>query len=247
MEHGVRRVEVQVKGPARAARPPCASIQNTGIEVSAIKDVTPVPHNGCRRRSGGGSDMARYTGPVCGSPPGRTNSTRERQGPQGHGAPALPAGRPRPHPPPQRQRVPHAAAEKQKAEVIYGVLERQFRNLRGGHRQSGVTGENLLRLLEQPPRQRGVPRRLGLHRPQARQFVNHGHVTVERHAVTIPSYRVRKGDVVSLVPKAQRMIVIRTTSTTLDRSRRAGSRPATAASRSPSATCPARPHRRARA
>ncbi len=48
MEHGVRRVEVQVKGPGSGRETASRSIQNTGIEVSSIKDVTPVPHNGCR-------------------------------------------------------------------------------------------------------------------------------------------------------------------------------------------------------
>lgn len=48
MEHGVRRVEVQVKGPGSGRDTAVRSIQNTGIEVTSIKDVTPVPHNGCR-------------------------------------------------------------------------------------------------------------------------------------------------------------------------------------------------------
>ena len=49
MEHGVRRVEVQVKGPGSGRDTAVRSIQNTGIEVVSIKDVTPVPHNGCRQ------------------------------------------------------------------------------------------------------------------------------------------------------------------------------------------------------
>ncbi len=48
IEHGVRRVEVQVKGPGSGRDAAVRSIQNTGIEVVSIKDVTPVPHNGCR-------------------------------------------------------------------------------------------------------------------------------------------------------------------------------------------------------
>ncbi len=48
MEHGIRRVEVQVKGPGSGRDTAVRSIQNTGIEVTSIKDVTPVPHNGCR-------------------------------------------------------------------------------------------------------------------------------------------------------------------------------------------------------
>jgi small subunit ribosomal protein S11 len=48
MEHGVRRVDVQVKGPGSGRETAIRSLQSTGIEVTGIKDVTPVPHNGCR-------------------------------------------------------------------------------------------------------------------------------------------------------------------------------------------------------
>ena len=48
MEHGLRKVEVQAKGPGSGRDTAVRSLQNTGIEVSSIKDVTPVPHNGCR-------------------------------------------------------------------------------------------------------------------------------------------------------------------------------------------------------
>ncbi len=48
MEHGVRKVDVMVKGPGSGRETAIRSIQNVGIEVSGIKDVTPVPHNGCR-------------------------------------------------------------------------------------------------------------------------------------------------------------------------------------------------------
>ncbi|MBI2168346.1 MAG: 30S ribosomal protein S11 [Actinobacteria bacterium] len=48
MEHGVRRVDVEVKGPGSGRETAIRSIQNAGIEVASIKDVTPVPHNGCR-------------------------------------------------------------------------------------------------------------------------------------------------------------------------------------------------------
>jgi small subunit ribosomal protein S11 len=48
MEHGLRRVEVQVKGPGSGRETAIRSIQNIGIEVAGVKDVTPVPHNGCR-------------------------------------------------------------------------------------------------------------------------------------------------------------------------------------------------------
>ncbi|NLD76678.1 MAG: 30S ribosomal protein S11, partial [Acidimicrobiales bacterium] len=48
MEHGVRKVDVLVKGPGSGRETAIRSIQNTGIEVTGIKDVTPMPHNGCR-------------------------------------------------------------------------------------------------------------------------------------------------------------------------------------------------------
>ena len=48
MEHGVRKVDVMVKGPGSGRETAIRSLQNTGIEVSGIKDVTPIPHNGCR-------------------------------------------------------------------------------------------------------------------------------------------------------------------------------------------------------
>jgi small subunit ribosomal protein S4 len=109
--------------------------------------------------------------------------------------------------------------EKQKAKYIYGVLEKQFRKTyEEAIRLQGPTGEILLRLLEQ--RLDNVVYRAGWasSRPQARQFVNHGLIQVDGKRVDIPSYRVRKGQVVSLSPKAQKMIVIQHNIDTLDRS-----------------------------
>ena len=108
--------------------------------------------------------------------------------------------------------------EKQKAKYIYGVLERQFRRTyEEAVRLTGPTGENLLRLLEQ--RLDNVVYRAGWAstRPQARQFVNHGLIQVNAKRVDIPSYRVRKGEVVSLSPKAREMIVIQHNIDVLDR------------------------------
>ena len=108
--------------------------------------------------------------------------------------------------------------EKQKAKYIYGVLERQFSNLyKEASRQKGVTGENLLRMLEQ--RLDNIVFRAGWAstRPQARQFVGHGMVNVNGRRVDIPSYRVRKGDVISLRDKSRQMIVIRHNIDTIDR------------------------------
>ena len=109
--------------------------------------------------------------------------------------------------------------EKQKAKYIYGVLERQFRRAyEEATRLPGVTGENLLRLLEQ--RLDNVVYRAGWAstRPQARQFVNHGLIEVDGKRVNIPSFRVRPGQVVSLGKKAMEMIVIRHNIDVLDRS-----------------------------
>ena len=108
--------------------------------------------------------------------------------------------------------------EKQKAKFIYGVLERQFRRTyEEAVRLSGPTGENLLRLLEQ--RLDNIVFRAGWAstRPQARQFVGHGLLLVNGKRVNIPSYRVRRGDIISLSPKAQAMIVIQHNLDVLDR------------------------------
>jgi len=108
--------------------------------------------------------------------------------------------------------------EKQKARFTYGLSERQFRNLYDeASRKRGVTGETMLRYLEL--RLDNVVYRLGwgATRPQARQFVNHGHLQVNGKRVTIPSYRLRKGDVVELRQKAQQMIVVQWNTDVLDR------------------------------
>ena len=89
--------------------------------------------------------------------------------------------------------------EKQKARRFYGVLENQFRTYYDkASRQPGVTGENLLRLLE--TRLDNVLVRLGFaaSRRQARQLVRHGHWSVNGRRVNIPSYHVRTGDVIAV-------------------------------------------------
>jgi small subunit ribosomal protein S4 len=109
--------------------------------------------------------------------------------------------------------------EKQKARRIYGVLEKQFHNLyEEATRQSGITGENLLRMLEMRADNVAFRAGWGASRAQARQLVRHGHVLVNGKRVTIPSYRLRKGDVVSLKGKSRQMIVIRHNLDTLGRS-----------------------------
>ena len=109
--------------------------------------------------------------------------------------------------------------EKQKAKYIYGVLEKQFhKTYEEAIRLPGPTGEILLRLLEQ--RLDNVVYRAGWasSRPQARQFVNHGLISVDGKRVDIASFRCKKGQVVSLSPKAQKMIVVQHNIDTLDRS-----------------------------
>ena len=108
--------------------------------------------------------------------------------------------------------------EKQKAKYIYGVLERQFRNIFDeAVRRNGPTGENILRLLEL--RLDNVVYRAGwaATRPQARQFVSHGLVKIDDKRVNIPSYTLAKGEVVSLSDKARNMIIIQHNIDTLGR------------------------------
>ncbi len=108
--------------------------------------------------------------------------------------------------------------EKQKARRIYGVLERQFVNLyEEATRQPGITGENLLRMLELRLDNVAFRASWGASRSQARQLVNHGHIRVNGKRVTIASYRLRVGDTVSLSDAAGELVVLRHNLDTLDR------------------------------
>jgi small subunit ribosomal protein S4 len=94
--------------------------------------------------------------------------------------------------------------EKQKVKRIYGLLERQFRlTFERAERRRGITGANLLEELER--RLDNVVYSLGFaaSRSQARQLVRHGHVTVNSKKVTIPSYRVTKGEVIAIKEKSR--------------------------------------------
>lgn len=96
--------------------------------------------------------------------------------------------------------------EKQKMRRIYGVRERQFRNyVAEAVRRAGVTGENLLQLLEM--RLDNVIYRMGLatSRAQARQFVSHGHVRVNGKRVNIASYQVKPNDRVEVAEEARKI------------------------------------------
>ena len=93
--------------------------------------------------------------------------------------------------------------EKQKVKFIYGVLEKQFRKYYVmATKRQGITGEMLLQILES--RLDNVVYRLGLAntRREARQIVNHGHITVNGHKVDIPSYLVKPNDVISVKEKS---------------------------------------------
>jgi small subunit ribosomal protein S4 len=166
--------------------------------------------------------MARYTGPVC------RLCRREKmklflKGPKCDSM-KCPIER-RPYPPGEhgRGRIRESEymiqlREKQKARRIYGVLEKQFRRMyQEATRQKGITGENLLRMLETRLDNVAYRAIFGASRNQARQLVRHGHVSVNGKRVTIPSYQVRKGDVIELRSKAQNMIVIQHNLDTLDR------------------------------
>jgi len=94
--------------------------------------------------------------------------------------------------------------EKQKVRRIYGVLERQFRrHFEAAEKRPGLTGENLLMVLES--RLDNVVYRMGLadSRAQARQIVRHGHITVNGHKTDIPSFSARPGDEVGIVPSSR--------------------------------------------
>jgi len=147
--------------------------------------------------------MARYTGPktrICrifgepilgngkyltknSTPPGQHGATKKRKAP---GEYAL------------------QLKEKQKAKYTYGVLERQFRKtFDEANRRKGVTGENLIKLLE--GRLDNTVYRLGVapSRPAARQLVAHKHVTVNGEVVNVPSFQLKPGDVISLKESAR--------------------------------------------
>ncbi|MCF8349161.1 MAG: 30S ribosomal protein S4 [Bacteroidales bacterium] len=99
--------------------------------------------------------------------------------------------------------------EKQKAKYTYGILERQFRNIFAvANRKKGITGENLLKLIE--ARLDNTVYRLGISpsRSGARQLVSHRHITVNGHVVNVPSYTLKEGDVVGVREKSKSLVSI---------------------------------------
>ncbi|MDW8045820.1 MAG: 30S ribosomal protein S4, partial [Chloroflexota bacterium] len=153
--------------------------------------------------------MARYTGPVC-------RLCRR------HGEKLFLKGarcftpkcsfERRPYPPGQRTTRRRKISdrglqlrEKQRARVTYGVLEKQFRRYyEEAIRRPGVSGENLVRLLES--RLDNIVYRLGFadSRAQARQLVRHGHIAVNGRKLDIPSAHIKEGDTISFPPRGQR-------------------------------------------
>ena len=151
--------------------------------------------------------MARYTGP-------KSKISRKYGEPIFGDTKALEK---KPHPPGQhgrgrrRKKSEYAVqlAEKQKAKFLYGILERQFRNMfKKASRKEGITGENLLQLLE--ARLDNVVYRLGVAptRRSARQFVIHKHITVNGNVVNIPSFTVKEGDLVGVRERSKSLVAI---------------------------------------
>ena len=151
--------------------------------------------------------MARYTGP-------KSKISRKYGEPIFGDTKALEK---KPHPPGQhgrgrrRKKSEYAIqlAEKQKAKYLYGILERQFRNMFDkASRKDGVTGENLLQLLE--ARLDNVVYRLGIAptRRSARQLVTHNHITVNGDNINIPSYALKTDDIISVRERSKSLEVI---------------------------------------
>ena len=151
--------------------------------------------------------MARYTGPTC-------KACRRARTPLCQSKKC--AADTRPYPPGQhgRGRIRESdyqiqLREKQKLRYMYGVLERQFRRYYAeSARQTGITGDNLLRILESRLDNVVYRSTFASTRPQARQLVNHGHFTVNGKKVDIPSYQVRAGDVIELKERSQDLLVV---------------------------------------
>jgi len=152
--------------------------------------------------------MARYTGPKTkiarkfGEPIfGEDKSFEKRNYPPGQHGNARRRGK--------KSEYAVQLMEKQKAKFTYGILERQFRNLfEKASRSKGVTGEVLLQLCES--RLDNVVYRLGLStsRSGARQLVSHRHITVNGSILNIPSYQVKKGDVIGVREKSKTLNII---------------------------------------
>lgn len=100
--------------------------------------------------------------------------------------------------------------EKQKLRRMYGIQERQFLGIfKRAERQAGVTGENLLALLERRLDNVVYRSGLALSRKQARQFVTHGHILVNGRKTDVPSYTTGVGDVIQVRPRSLELLAIK--------------------------------------
>jgi small subunit ribosomal protein S4 len=152
--------------------------------------------------------MARYTGPSC-KLSRRLGISLTGTGKELEKRPYAPGQ----HGPNQRRKISEYGIqlqEKQKLRHMYGITERQFRTMfdRAG-KLKGVHGENFMVLLES--RLDNLVYRLGLARTrrQARQLVNHGHITVDGSRVDIPSYKVSLGQTISVREKSRNFSIIK--------------------------------------
>ena len=194
--HGLKTVDVMVKGPGSGREAAIRALQACGLEVSSIRDVTPFPHNGYIQNIEGNligvKNMAVNRVPVLkrcrslGMDPVYLGidkkSTRQLKR----------ANR-------KMSEYGLQLREKQKAKFIYGVLEKPFVNYyKKADRMEGQTGENLMILLEL--RLDNVLFRMGMARTrkEARQIVDHKHVLVNGKQVNIPSYLVSAGDTIEI-------------------------------------------------
>ncbi|GFZ86347.1 30S ribosomal protein S4 [Compostibacillus humi] len=152
--------------------------------------------------------MSRYTGPVW-KKSRRLGISLTGTGKELDRRPYAPGQ----HGPNQRKKISEYGLqmqEKQKLRFMYGLNERQFRNLfEKAGRMKGVHGENFMILLES--RLDNLVYRLGFARTrrQARQLVNHGHVTVDGRRVDIPSYLVEPGQTIGLREKSQNLDIVK--------------------------------------
>lgn len=100
--------------------------------------------------------------------------------------------------------------EKQKVKRMYGLMEKQFRNLfKKAERMKGVTGHNFMTLLERRLDNVVYRANMALSRKQARQLVSHGHVHVNGRRLDIPSYIVNSGDVIEIREKSREMVPVK--------------------------------------
>ena len=197
MEHGVRKVDVQVKGPGSGRETAIRSIQNTGIEVTGIKDVTPVPTTAAARPSGGVSEvtrMSRYTGPKA--------RVSRRLGVNIWGT----SGENRASSAGPTRRASTAATAAATPPSTSSSCRRSRRPASPTASTSGSSATSTRRRAAagaSPARSCSSSSSAGSTtsctagwastRPQARQFVNHGHVDVNGRRVDIASYRGPQG------------------------------------------------------